>query len=408
MNAYNYDFNQRINRRNTNSIKYDFALERKGRDDLLPLWVADMDFALPEEIVKEIRSSIELGIFGYSDPKEAYYEALATWFETKFGWRIKQDWNTITPGVVYAIATAIRAFTKENDAVLIQQPVYYPFQESIVSNKRTCINNELVYEDGKYHINFDDFEKKIIENQVKLFILCSPHNPVGRVWTKEELTKMGEICLKHHVIVIADEIHCDFTYSNHNHIPFASIKEEFAENVIVCTSPSKTFNMAGLQVANIMIPNELLRRRFRQVNHATGYSQGNSIGITAATAAYKKGAVWQQEVKQYIEENVNYVQRVLQERIPEIKLVEPEGTYLIWLDCSALGLDTDELEDLIVNDAKLWLDSGSMFGEASNQFQRINVACPRSVIEQAMKQLEEAVILRRERGMKETNSYKIG
>lgn len=386
-----YDFDQIIDRKNTGSLKYDFGMERKGRDDLLPLWVADMDFALPEEIIEELQRTVAHGIFGYTDPKPDYYEALHNWFEKHFDWEIKAEWNTVTPGVVYGIACAIRAFTKEGDAVLIQQPVYYPFSEAIVDNHRKLINNQLVYEDGKYHIDFEDFERKIIEHQVKLFLLCSPHNPVGRVWTREELTRLGEICLKHQVIVVADEIHCDFTYQGYSHIPFASIREEFAQNAVICTSPSKTFNVAGLQVANILIPNETLRKKFRHENAANGYSQGNAIGLKACRLAYEKGEEWYRQLKEYLQKNLEFARTFLDERLPEIKLVEPEGTYLIWLDCSGLSLDAVGLEKLITEEAKLWLDAGRIFGKESALFERINIACPRKTLEQALLQLEAAV-----------------
>lgn len=386
-----YDFDQYINRKNTNSIKYDFGIERKGRSDLLPLWVADMDFQAPKEVIDDLIKRVQHGIWGYTDPKQEYYEALSKWFLEHFGWEIRQEWNTITPGVVYAICVAIRAFSKEGDGVLIQQPVYYPFAEAIVSNNRKLVNNQLVYEDGKYRIDFSDFEQKIVDNNVKIFILCSPHNPVGRVWKREELERLGKICLDHNVLVIADEIHCDFCYEGYHHIPFAKISEEFAQNAIICTSPSKTFNIAGLQTANILIPNERIRRRYRQEHSAGGYSQGNAFGIFACQSAYAKGDKWHRELKIYLKENLNFLREFIKKRIPQIKLVEPEGTYLVWLDCSGLKIDHKELEKLIVDEAKLWLDPGIIFGAETALFERINIACPRSTLEQALRQLEDAV-----------------
>ena len=393
-----YNFDQIIDRRHTNSLKYDFGLERKGRDDLLPLWVADMDFRLPEDVLEDLRKCLEHGIFGYTDPKDDYYEALHGWFLRHHNWDIKKEWNTITPGVVYAIAAAIRAFTKEGDSVLIQQPVYYPFSETVLDNHRKLVNSQLVYENGKYRIDFEDFEQKITENEVKLFLLCSPHNPAGRVWTREELTRIGEICLKHHVLVVADEIHCDFTYPGYQHTSFATVSEELAQNAIVCTSPSKTFNIAGLQIANILIPNEQLRKRFQHENAAAGYSQGTAFGIAACRSVYEKGDDWYQALKEYLKRNLDFVRDFLKDRIPEIKLVEPEGTYLIWLDCSGLGLHYKELEKLVVEDAKLWLDAGKIFGKETAQFERINIACPRSVLIQALEQLAEAVKNRKQTG----------
>ena len=389
--AKNFHFDEVPDRKNTNSLKYDFGMERKGREDLLPLWVADMDFRLPEEVISDLQERVAHGIFGYTDPKEDYYEALHGWFLRHHDWDVKKEWNTITPGVVYAIATAVRAFTKEGDAIIIQQAVYCPFSEVIVDNRRKLVNNQLIYENGTYRIDFEDFEQKIIDHDVKMFFLCSPHNPVGRVWTREELTRVGEICLKHHVIVIADEIHCDFTYPGHKHISFTTVSDAFAQNAIVCTSPSKTFNIAGLQIANIFIPNEQLRKKFQHENAAAGYSQGTTFGITACRSVYEKGEDWYQALKQYLKENLDFARDFLEKRIPEIRLVEPEGTYLIWLDCSGLGISYKELEKLVVEDARLWLDAGKIFGAETALFERINIACPRSTLKQALEQLETAV-----------------
>ncbi|MDO4465720.1 MAG: MalY/PatB family protein [Bacillota bacterium] len=386
-----YNFDTIVNRKNTSSLKYDFGLERKGRDDLLPLWVADMDFSLPEEILQTIKERVDHGIFGYTDPKEDYKNSVIHWYEKKHNWKIEPEWITVTPGVVYAISTAIRAFTNPKDTILIQQPVYYPFSECVLDNDRILVNSQLKYENGKYSIDYDDFEKKIIENDVKLFILCSPHNPVGRVWTKEELERIGNICLKHNVLVFSDEIHCDITYKSVKHIPFASISESFKNNVIVGTSASKTFNIAGLQVSNIIIPNDKLRKVFKQENAAAGYSQANVLGLVGTKAVYDLGEAWYTQLLAYLEENLKFVRDYLEKEIPQIKLIEPEGTYLIWLDCSALGLSSEELEDVILNKAKLWLDRGAIFGKETSLFERINIACPRSILKEALERLKNAL-----------------
>lgn len=295
------------------------------------------------------------------------------------------------PGVVYAIACAIRAFTGPGDAVIIQQPVYYPFYETIVDNHRKCINSQLIYEDGRYRMDYEDFEQKIIENQVRLFLLCNPHNPVGRVWTREELQRIGEICIRHNVIIFADEIHGDFTYPGYHYTPFASISEEFARHTVVGTSPSKTFNLAGLQAANIVVLDETLRRQLRQENAAAGYSQANTLGLVACQSAYEKGEEWHAQLLRYLTGNLAYVRDFLRERIPQIQLVEPEGTYLVWLDCRKLADNHKDLEHLIVEEAKLWLDPGAIFGRETKLFERINIACPRATLEQALQQLEAAV-----------------
>lgn len=385
-----HDFNQIINRIGTNSIKYDFAIERGKPADSLPLWVADMDFMTAPAVTDALLKVVQHGIYGYSESKQDYYEAVHRWFLKRFHWETKKEWLVKTPGVVYAIATAVRALTKEGDGVLIQQPVYYPFSETIKANHRILINNPLIYEDGAYHIDFEDFETKIIQNKVKLFILCSPHNPVGRVWSKKELTRLGEICLKHTVIVISDEIHADFIYKGYEHTIFSSIRPDFAENSILCTAPSKTFNLAGLQVSNIFIANKDIRRKFREEIIRSGYSQLNTMGLIACQAAYEHGAEWLDELKEYLEGNLDYVRNFLIERLPQIKLIEPQGTYLVWLDFQELQLSEKELEDIIVHKAGLWLDHGTMFGSDGAGFQRVNIACPREILEKAFLQLEKA------------------
>ena len=385
------NFDEIIDRRNTNCLKYDFSMERRKRDDLLPLWIADMDFRLPEEIISDMQKAVAHGIFGYTDVKENYFIPLRNWFQKNFNWDIKEEWLIKTPGVVFTIALAIKAFTNEGDSVLIQQPVYYPFSECILSNKRRLINSQLVYNNGKYSIDFEDFESKIIKERIKLFLFCSPQNPTGRVWTKEELTRIGEICIKHNVIVLSDEIHCDFIYPGNTHTVFASINEEFAMNSIICTAPSKTFNMAGLQISNIFIPNKALRSTLREEFVASGYSQLNALGLVACQSAYSKGEAWLKELRVYLKGNLDYVRSFINEKLPEIKLVEPEGTYLIWLDCSGLGLTYKELEHLVIDKAKLWLNGGIIFGKETALFERINIACPRRILEQAFKSLEQAI-----------------
>ncbi len=387
----NYNFDELIDRTNTDSIKYDFWAERGKPKGVLPLWVADMDFQTPSAVIEALVEKSRHGIFGYSEARQDYFEVLERWFSCSFGWDIHAEWLVKTPGVVYAICTAIRALTQEDDAVLIQQPVYYPFSEAVTKNDRKLVVNRLVYAQGQYTVDYANFEEKIIQNNVKLFILCSPHNPVGRVWTREELTRMGDICLKHGVTVISDEIHADFTYAGHTHHVFAALKPEFAEHTITCTAPTKTFNLAGLQISNIFIANCGLRQCFKQELIKSGYSQLNVMGITACRAAYAEGGEWLEALKLYLNENLNFVRTFLTQHLPQIKLVEPQGTYLVWLDCSGLGLSDEQLEDLVVNKARLWLDAGTMFGDGGSGFERINIACPRKTLEQALTQLEQAI-----------------
>ncbi len=386
-----YDFDTVVERRGTNSLKYDFAKERGMSEDVLPLWVADMDFRTAPEIRERLGQVVSHGIFGYSEGKEDYFAAVSHWHQKYFGWEPKRQWLVKTPGVVFAIAAAIRAFTREGDAILLQQPIYYPFGEIIQKNHRKRVNNPLKLSGGRYEIDFYDFEEKIVANDVKLFLLCSPHNPVGRVWEEWELRKMGDICLRHGVLVVSDEIHGDFTYPGHTHHVFASLKEEYAENSIICTSPSKTFNLAGLQISNIFLANHGLKQKFKDAVARTGYSQVNVMGLAAAQAAYEKGGEWLAELKEYLKGNLEFVRNHLREHLPEIQLIEPEGTYLIWLDFRGLGLTEEERQVMIAEKAKLWLDTGSMFGAEGEGFERINIACPRSVLEQALGQLEAAV-----------------
>lgn len=386
-----YNFDEIIDRKGTNSIKYDFAVERGKSEDILPLWVADMDFKVPSAVTEALVKTAQHGIFGYSESKQDYFEAIYNWYKNRFDWEVKQSWLVKTPGVVYAIAVAIRALTHIGDAVIIQQPVYYPFSESVLDNKRKLINNSLVYENGKYYIDFDDFEGKIIEHKVKMFILCSPHNPVGRVWTKEELIKLGDICIKHGVVVVADEIHGDFIYNGNKHSVFTSLKPEYLGNTIICTAPSKTFNLAGLQVSNIFIPNKDIRNKFKGEIKRNGYSQLNTMGLVACQAAYEGGAEWLDALNSYLEENLSFMRNFLLEKLPQVKLVEPQGTYLVWLDFKGLELNQEELEDLITNKAKLWLSSGSIFGKDGEGFQRVNIACPKAILERMLLQLEKAI-----------------
>ena len=386
-----YNFDEIIDRRGTSCLKHDFGMERKGRDDLLPMWVADMDFRLPEEVIWDIQERVSHGIFGYTDPKQDYRDALRGWFKRRHGVEIMDEWNIITPGVVYAIAIAVRALTSEGDSVLIQQPVYYPFREEIEQNNRKVVNNRLLYKNGRYEIDFDDFERKVREEHVKLFILCSPHNPVGRVWSRDELKRMADICRENDVYVFADEIHADFVYEGFRHTSYLKLGDEYQERLIIGTSPSKTFNIAGLQIANILIPNKRVRDACRKENRAAGYSQCSAIGLTATISAYTKGDKWLDELIPYIEGNVNFVRAFLRENLPKVHLVEPEGTYLVWLDFSEVTQDPAVLKKLIVDKARLWLDSGRIFGGETALFERINIACPRAVVEQAFEQLYEAM-----------------
>ena len=386
-----YDFDKIIDRHGTNCLKFDFAKERGKNGDELSLWVADMDFEVAKPITDALQAQVNHGIYGYTEVKSDYFEIVKNWFKDNFDWEIKKGSLVKTPGVVYAIAMAVKAFTKEGEAVIIQQPVYYPFSEMIIANNRKLVNSPLVLKEGRYEIDFEDFEKKIVKNNVKLFILCSPHNPVGRVWSVEELKKIGDICIKHNVVIFSDEIHADFVYEPNKHHVFASLGESYAANSVIATAPSKSFNIAGLQVSNIFIENKKLRDAFRNEIVKSGYSQLNTMGLVAARAAYESGKEWLDEVRAYIKDNLIFFRDYLKENIGELSLIEPEGTYLVWVDFRKLGLSEKQREDLKVNKAKLWIDSGAMFGVDGEGFERFNIACPREYLKMALDSLAKAI-----------------
>lgn len=385
----NLDFDKVIDRRNTKSLKYDFAEKRGRPKDILPFWVADMDFQTSSYIIEALEQMSRHGIYGYSETKEEYFEIVQNWMKKRHNWNVEEEWLIKTPGIVYALAMAVKAYTKKGEAVLIQDPVYYPFHEVVEDNDRKLVVNELKQaEDGSYVIDFEDFEQKIVENQVKLFLLCSPHNPVGRVWTKEELEKIGDICLRYNVIVVSDEIHADFVFKG-KHTVFTNVKKEFEEIGVVCTSPSKSFNIAGLQVSNIFIANKDLRRAFQKQVNASGYSQLNLSGLVACEAAYQYGEEWLDALLQYLKANAQYTKEYLEKYLPKVIMTELEGTYLVWLDFKAYGLSERELNKKIIQEAGLWLDRGGMFGKVGEGFQRINIACPRSVLTEALDRLRD-------------------
>lgn len=386
-----YDFDRVCDRRNTNSLKYDFAEERGKPADLLPLWVADMDFRVPDEVVETLKARAEHGIFGYSEPKEDYFQTLSAWFRSRHGWNADPKAFVLTCSVVFAICSLLRAVTEEGDAVVICQPVYYPFASAVTENRRKLVVSELKNDGGHYTVDFEDFERKIVQNGVKAFILCNPHNPVGRVWTEEELRRMGDICLKHDVFVIADEIHADFVYGQSRHVAFPTLGRAYEENCAVCTAPTKSFNLAGLHIANTYIADETVRRKFANELSAQGYSQPNVMGMAACQTAYTFGAEWLDELKAYLAENIRFVGEYVAENLPEVDFTQPQGTYLVWLDFRRTGLSDRELQSLVQNKAKLWLDDGYLFGRGGSGFQRINVACPRSVLKEALDRLGSAL-----------------
>ncbi|MDR0883687.1 MAG: pyridoxal phosphate-dependent aminotransferase [Oscillospiraceae bacterium] len=385
------NFDHVPDRTGTNSLKFDFAAERGRPDGLLSLWVADMDFPAPPEVLAAVEHCVRHGIFGYTEPKGDYYAALSDWFGARFGYPIEPEWVVKTPGVVVALALAVKAYTLPGDAVLVQRPVYYCLPEVIADNERVVVSSALVERGGRYEMDFADMEKQIALHNIKLFLLCSPHNPVGRVWTRTELLRVAEICEKHDVIVVSDEIHADFAFA-HPHTLFSTLSPATAMRTVLCTSAAKSFNIAGLQCSNIVIENPDLRAKFKHQVDAMGYSQLNTLGLAATQAAYAHGAPWLDAVRTYIVENITFLREFLARELPQVRLVEPEGTYLAWLDFRALGFaDSRSLNEFIVQKARLWIDAGTLFGPEGLGFQRINVACPRAYLTQALERLREAV-----------------
>ena len=390
MTERNLDFDRIVNRRNTRSLKYDFAARRGYPEDVLPLWVADMDFRTSSYVEDALAELTRHNIYGYSNtqPGDGFFEAVSGWMKRHHQWDVDPAWHVKTPGVCFAIATAIRALTAPGDSVIIQQPVYYPFSSLIRHNGRRVISSDLVRDaEGNYRMDYDDFEQKIIDHDVKLFILCSPHNPVGRVWTADELRRIGRICVSHGVKVFSDEIHSDFVWTREHRV-FQETDPSFREIAVTATSPSKTFNLAGLQQSNIFIPDPGLRRSFTEESDRTGYDEPTIFGIAAAQAAYENGDAWYEAMKAYVEKNLLFAEAFVRDRLPGVQMKKPEGTYLMWLDFSGTGIRPDELDDRIIHRARLWLDSGSIFGKAGEGFQRINAACPRSILREALERLE--------------------
>lgn len=384
-----YNFDKVINRRQTNSIKYD---REKAQDSkIIPMWVADMDFETLPEVKEALVKRAEHGIFGYAAPTDAYYQAVINWMKDRHHFDIQKEWIVPTPGIVTALKLAVRAYTQPIDKIMIMKPVYYPFDASINLNGRTVVECPLNFDGEQYTCDFELFEKQIVENNVKMFILCNPHNPIGKVWTRDELYQMGMICQKHHVYVVSDEIHMDFIYGNHQHVAFYNVDESFRDFTIICTAPSKTFNLAALQTSNIVIANEEMRKIFVDEKAASGISDPNIFGMDACEAAYTYGAKWVDELLDYLQGNIDYMKDFFAEHLPDIKVIDPQGLYLVWVDMRCLGMNNEELEEFMLKKAHLWLDEGYIFGTGGDGFERFNVACPRSVLKQALEQLEQAI-----------------
>ncbi|AEX85871.1 cystathionine beta-lyase [Marinitoga sp. 1135] len=381
-----------VERKNTNSIKWDWKDWKTDLffdNEVIPMWVADMDFKAPEEVIKALQKRIDHGVFGYTYEPKSLKENIINWLEYKHSWKVKKDWILSEHGVIPSLNFSIMLFTKPKDNILIQTPVYPPFMSSVKNNNRNLLINELVLKNNKYEIDFEDLEEKLKNS--KMFILCSPHNPVGRVWTKEELEKIGELCIKHDVLIVSDEIHADLVFKNSKHIPIASLSDEIAERTITLMAPSKTFNIAGFHYSFAIIKNEKLRNTFEAWIQKAGLYLQNISSLVAAEAAYKHGKDWLNEVMEYIEENYKFVKSYFEKNIPQVKVIDSDGTFLVWLDFRELNMKQDDLKRFLERKAKVGFNSGDTFGPGGEGFMRMNIATSREIVERACKQIEYAI-----------------
>ncbi len=398
-----FSFDEDIDRKGTHCTKWEFISEngqlkygdhadaKYGANRLLPMWVADMDFRCPPALVEALVARAEHGIYGYCEPTAAYYEAVIGWHARRYGRTLKREWITLAPGVVPAIKALVQTFVAPGEKVLVQRPVYHPFFSAVEKNGRQIVSNTLIYEYGRYRMDFDDLAQKAADPDLKMAILCSPHNPVGRVWSQEELARFGQICLDNNVLVVSDEVHCDLIYSDSTFTTFANISEAFAQNSVICTAPSKSFNIAGLKTSNIIIANKEIRKQFAAALDRNGLTGPNVFGLTAVEAAYNHGEAWLAAAMAYVEANYHFMVDFMAEYLPTLKVVPPEGTYLVWVDFSALGLDPEARKALLMDQARVYLNEGKIFGPEGAAFERINIACSRTILTEALQRIERVV-----------------
>jgi cysteine-S-conjugate beta-lyase len=384
-----YNFDEVIDRSHTGAIKYDARREYFQKDDVIPMWIADMDFATPPFIIDAITKRLEHQVLGYTLRQDGFYQSIISWMKTRHQWPIEKEWIVFSPGIVPAVSMSVLAFTQPGDKIIIQPPVYPPFFWCIKNNRREIVENPLIHEDGYYKMDFDDLEQKARVG-AKVLIFCSPHNPVGRVWLEDELKKMVEICKKYDILILSDDIHADLVFSPHKHIPLQLIAPEYGHKIITCIAPSKTFNLAGMSTSAVIIPDGGLRKQLEDILETIHVGMGNIFGFVALEAAYQHGHGWLDQVLDYLKGNITYVKNFLNENIPDISFHEPEATYLLWLDFRKLGMADKELTEFLIHKAGIGPSPGSIFGNEGEGFQRINIASPRSMIVKAMDQLAEA------------------
>ena len=378
-----YNFDEIIPRCGTNSYKWDTYTE----SDVLPMWVADMDFRTAPPVIEALAKRVEHGIFGYTKVPDAYYEATINWFERRHGWKIETPWFIYTSGVVPALSAIIKALTLPGDKVIVQTPVYNCFYSSIRNNDCEMIPNPLCYQNGQYTIDFNDLEAKVSAPKAKIMLLCNPHNPVGRVWTSAELYRIGEICLKHNIFIVADEIHCELTYEGHDYTPFASLSKDFLMHSVTCISPSKAFNLAGLQIANIIAADDSIRRRIDRAININEVCDVNPFGVLATIAAYNEGGEWLDDLRTYLWNNYTHLRHFFSKQLPSYPVLPLEGTYLPWIDCRANNQKSDELTHRLLKEQKLMVNSGTMYGPGGEGFIRLNIACPRTLLQEGLERL---------------------
>lgn len=384
----NYNFDEIIDRTNTNSLKYDARKIFFGKADVLPLWVADMDFKTPDFIINALKKRLDHEVLGYTFRDDAYNEAITNWLETRHGWKIEKEWISFSPGVVAGLTLAVESFSKPGDGVIVQPPVYFPFYDSVKGTGRKMVENPLVLKDGRYYFDFEDLKQKITPS-TKMLLLSNPHNPGGMVWTKEELTELATICLENNVLIVSDEIHADLVYKGHKHIPLPTLSEEIADNCVVCMAASKTFNIAGLTTSYVVIPNKKHFVRYERSLKVPHLHMGNIFGSIALETAYREGAEWVDEMVDYLYENYLFLESYLKENLPMVVPMKPEATYLIWLDFSVFGLSDKALNKKLVQ-AGVGLNRGLQFGKQGTGFMRINIGCPRSTLQEALERMKEA------------------
>lgn len=385
-----YNFDEIIDRHDTDAVKLERSKVLFGTEHVLPLWVADMDFRTPDFVLDAVRERLEHPILGYTMPPENFTDSFVTWVEEHHQWKINRGWTGFIPGIVPALAFAVQCFTEPGDEIIVQPPVYYPFFNVVQNNHRKLVYNPVKEIDGKYEMDFDDLKRKITP-ETKMLILCNPHNPGGRVWPVETLKKLDRICSEHNILVVSDEIHADMVLFGHKHTPYASVSDWASMNSVTFMAPSKVFNMPGLISSSYIIPDAELRHKFTEFLEASEMGGGNLFAYKATVACYEKGEEWRLQMLRYIEGNINYIRDFLQKNIPQVKPMIPEASFLVWLDCKDLGMETDELHRFFALKAGLGLNKGTTFGEGGEYHLRLNVACPRKVLEQAMSQLLNAI-----------------